>query len=75
MIEVKAGNTCHRRTIAKFSKATAPVCAPCLRPAGKANIDYVGFEQVVHVLIRGSLRLHRLQIKYAAVLGALSRLN
>ena len=48
MIEVKAGNVCHSRAIEKFSKATAPACAPYLRPAGNAEIDYFGLELIVH---------------------------
>ena len=48
MIEVKAenaGNSSGRlpHNIAKFSKATA-ACAPCLRPAGEAEIDYFGLK-------------------------------
>ena len=44
MIEVKAGNAGNSsggllHNIAKFSRAAA-ACAPCLRPAGEAEIDY-----------------------------------
>ena len=40
MIEVKAENASNSRAIAKFCKATAPACAPYLRSAGNAGIDY-----------------------------------
>ena len=52
MIEAKAGSACHSSAIAQFSKAIAPACAPYLRPAGKAEIDYFGFKLIVDVLIR-----------------------
>jgi len=55
MIEAKAANAQNRRIIARFAKAAAPACAPCLHPAGKAAIDYFGLKLVVHFLIRGSL--------------------
>ena len=55
MIEAKAGSACHSSAIAQFSKAIAPACAPYLRPAGKAEIDYFGFKLIVDVLIRGPL--------------------
>ena len=57
MIEVKAGNAGNSRAIVKFSRATAPACAPYLRPAGNTVINYFGLKLIVHVLIRGCLIL------------------
>jgi len=50
MIKFKEGNARHSRAIVKFSKATAPAYAPCLRPAGNVEIDYFGLKLVVHVI-------------------------